>query len=126
MSINYVPPPQQIDPCWRGWSETDQSVLIRTDVEAGPPMVRRRFTGTRRVATVDRRMRRSEVRYLHDWYRTLCKQGSRATLMVEPDGTVGIWRFVEPPQVRWVDQYADYAEITATIEQMPAWFGVAP
>jgi hypothetical protein len=82
------------------FQETPQEITIRTDMDTGPPKVRRRFTNP--VLTYDCNIvLRDAAEYveLRDFYYIICKGGTDTIEMAHPiTGDVMLFRFASPPQ----------------------------
>jgi hypothetical protein len=85
-------------------SEEAPDVLVRSEVDVGPPKLRRRFTGDRRKFTVELDLMRSEVAIFDAWFlnnSTGAGGGSRSFAWKHPRlGTAADFRFLSVPTYR--------------------------
>ena len=79
--------------------ETPQEVTIRTDMDTGPPKVRRRFINPVRTYDCNIVLRdASEYETLRDFYYITCKGGTDTILIPHPiTGDELSFRFASPP-----------------------------
>jgi hypothetical protein len=108
-----------MDGCWSSWSEQEQPMVIRTQMEDGTIKVRRRNTGKHRVATVTRTFKAEHYVNFQLWFDVACAQGIYATRMMTPYGTEEVWRFSSAPQIQWADSKA--FSVSCEIEQLAGW-----
>lgn len=85
-------------------SEEAPDVLVRSEVDVGPPKLRRRFTGDRRKFTIELDLRRSEVATFDAWFlnnSTGAGGGSRSFSWKLPrTGAAADFRFLSVPTYR--------------------------
>lgn len=118
--VTYVLRPTELDGCWQSWSETDMPAVIRTSMESGHVKVRRRFTGLHRTASATVVMERKLYEIFMNWWRNDCRSGVLPTLVKEPTGAEGVWRFTSPPRITWAPG-AKAFEAACELEQLPGW-----
>lgn len=118
--VAYVQRPLDLNGCWSSWSEQDVTGVIRTKMESGHIKTRRRFTGIHRQASVTVVLERKYYESFMLWFRDDCAGGVFPTLMMEPTGTEGVWRFVSPPSISW-SAGAQVFQASCDIEQLPGW-----
>ena len=118
---NPAPRPASLDGCWSDWSEQDQPVTIRSEMESGLVKTRRRFTGRTRRAQVGVVLRAEFYDDFINWFVQDCEQGIRSTNMKDPLGVESPWRFVSPPQIRWDTANNKYFRAFCEIEKLPGW-----
>ena len=83
------------------FSEKFANTLIRSDVEQGPPKVRRRFTKGIRQVTVSICIDADQYEDLEDFYDTETAGGSLQFLFNHPiTGVPTYFRFVDPPDIK--------------------------
>jgi hypothetical protein len=82
------------------FSESPQEVTIRTDMDTGPPKVRRRFLNPVRTYECNIVLRNAaEYAELRDFYYVICQGGTDTILMAHPiTGVATSFRFASPPQ----------------------------
>lgn len=119
MPVTYAERPPALDGCWQTWADQDQPQTIRTQTESGDVKVRRRTTGLARLAEASVTLPASLYADFVDWFRIDCQAGILPTNIVEPSGVESVWRFVEPPQIEWIDPNAFRAGVT--LEKRPGW-----
>lgn len=82
------------------WEEQNQPLTIRTNMDVGPPKVRRRATRSFRSVTVSFTCRHDQWRVLKDFFQVDCQSGVQFHEFLHPfEGTVQEFRFIEAPQV---------------------------
>lgn len=98
MADTSFPPSLTRTPRVASLSETAPDVVVRTEMDAGPSKVRRRFTGDKRDFTVELDLRRSEVATFDTFFLTTTKGGSLSFAWKHPrTGSTADFRFLEPP-----------------------------
>lgn len=81
------------------WQEMDDPLTIRTDMDVGPPKVRRRATRNTRRVTVGFIGTHAQWLALLSFFRIECQNGVEFHTFRHPyEGTVQQFRFVEAPQ----------------------------
>jgi hypothetical protein len=82
------------------FTETPQEIVVRTDMDTGPPKVRRRFVNPVRAYTCDIVLRNAtEYTTLRDFYYVTCLGGTDTILMPHPiTGVDTSFRFASPPK----------------------------
>lgn len=92
-----------------GYSNIFGDGAKRTDMDSGPPKVRKRFTATVEPLRLAFRVTRAQVATLRAFYRDDCAYGAIAFSFVEPvSGTSVRVAFSKPPAIvpaRGVDRY---------------------
>lgn len=121
MTVNYIVRPTALSGCWAAWSERDQEVIIRSQMDSGQVKVRKRTTGHHRIARVSARFPADQYDDFMLWFRDTCQGGALPTTMVEPTGVDAIWRFRAAPEITWVGREASAFEVSAEIERLPGW-----
>lgn len=88
-------------PLIAGANETPPNLSVRSQMDAGPAKVRRRFTAGERLLTCDSLMTGTQVATLDEFYLDTLGGGVLAFNWVNPrtDATVEM-RFVQPPSYR--------------------------
>ena len=119
MALTIAVRPAELDGCWGTWSETDVDNVIRTDMDSGTIMSRRRFTGTVRKAAVSVRLHAKLYNNFMRWFRVNCRAGAIPTKMITPYGAEEVWAFAAPPQIDWIDP--NVFSVTADIYQLSGW-----
>ncbi|MBK8909231.1 MAG: hypothetical protein IPM60_15525 [Rhodospirillales bacterium] len=85
-------------PLAQGFNEQARETAIRTQMEAGPPKVRRRFTAGIRTMGMQLRLTADQVATLDAFYDTTVAGGTLPFDWVHPrTGVAATYRFVEPP-----------------------------
>lgn len=85
-------------PLAQGFNEQVPNTLIRTQMEAGPPKVRRRFTAGIRTMDMQLRITPAQVDALDVFYDSTLQGGALPFDWVHPrTGVAATYRFVEPP-----------------------------
>lgn len=103
----------------RGYSESLPDVTLRTQMDAGPAKVRRRFTAGVRPVSGRQVMTAAQVAALRTFYETTLLGGSLRFSWREPragDATVE-FRFTEPPQ--WSGMEPGLFDVSLSLEIMP-------
>jgi len=86
------------EPLAQGFSEQAPSTVIRSQMEAGPPKVRRRFTAGVRNIECQLRLTPAQVDTLDSFFDTTVAGGSLSFDWKHPrSGAAVTLRFVEPP-----------------------------
>ena len=116
--------PYGLSGCWSSWRETSVDNTIRTQFEDGTIRVRRRFTSRQRVADVSVNLRATEYQTFVDWYEIDQQQGTRATMVVEPNGQKSAWLFAGPPSITWVE--SNVVQFTVKLIQPSYLIGATP
>jgi hypothetical protein len=81
-----------------GYAEHAPKTIIRTEMEAGPPKMRRRFTAGIRPFEMKIAMTKSETQVLDAFFVTTLVGGSLAFDWIHPrTGAAASFRFVKPP-----------------------------
>ena len=102
MPITVMEPPVADLNCTMNWKEQDVDNSVRTVAEDGSPMVRRRFTGVVRMASVTVTYKKELYDDFMKWFRVTTLDGSIATWIKEPSGKETAWRFTGPAEIEWV------------------------
>lgn len=101
--------PQQ--PLRDSYQEAQEPAFIRSEVDAGPAKVRRRFTAPVTRVSMQFRMTPAQVTTFETWWRDTIKLGSLSFTLTHPrTSTSTTWRNVEPYRLtplagdRWLVQ----------------------
>lgn len=105
-----------------GYSETPPDTALRTQMDAGPAKVRRRFTAQVRPINATLILTAAQVQILDDFYVTTLEGGALPFDWIHPRDTaspptVVQFRFVRPPQ---------YAALEPDIWQAPVELEILP
>ena len=107
-------------------SEEAPDVLLRSEVDVGPPKLRRRFTGDRRKFTIELDFTRSEVLAFDSWFlnnSTGAGGGARSFSWKHPRlGTTADFRFLSVPTYRPRAPRGDGSEwwlVSFEVEMLP-------
>ena len=86
-------------PLLRGFAESQDSAVVRTETEGGPAKTRRRFTATVKRHSVPLVMSRTQKNTLQTFFDSTLGFGAEAFDWVDFDDltTVVSYRFVDPP-----------------------------
>lgn len=105
-------------PLIEGYQETPPNVLLRTQMDAGPAKVRRRFTAGVRIYSVAYLLTSTQLTTLDSFFVSDCKHGSVSFTWPHPRTGANITvRFLEPPQYSSADQHW---RVTCKFEELPA------
>jgi hypothetical protein len=92
--------PAGLPDCAQSWEEKDIPVTVRTQMEVGPPKVRRRFTRTMRAVQVGFTMDHAQAMALRDFFEIDLQGGVLEHSFRHPfRGDVESFRFVEAPTI---------------------------
>ena len=94
------PWPGNINNCWTiaGYAEVDRPVVIRSEMEAGAPKVRRRFTKQITMINASVTLTIAEVAAFKAWFRTVLQGGvKRFDFTLPTEQAVSELRFISPP-----------------------------
>lgn len=92
--------PTTLPACAEAWEETDQPVTVRTNMDAGQPKVRRRFTRTLRSVRVSFTMNFSQAMALRDFFEVDTQGGVLEHQFRHPfRNVVENFRFIEAPKI---------------------------
>ena len=104
-------------PLTTGYTEEAPSGTIRTQMDAGPAKLRRRYTAAPRPFSLSYRMTLAQVATLDTFYVTTARAGTLRFNWTNPrTGAACEARFLSPPQYTGVEQDAD---VSVGIEAMP-------
>jgi len=82
-------------------TESPAKAVVRSDMDAGPAIVRRRFTGENPTFAVELQLTRLDLALFHEFYTVTTKAGSLSFEWIHPrTGAVADFRFLEGPQYR--------------------------
>lgn len=110
--------PVDLPDCAATWQESETPSTIRTDMDAGPPKVRRRFTGIWRRIEVSMNLTKDQFIILRDFYDNECAQGVNWHTFRHPyTNEIEQFRFVEPPALTSMSALA--ASASMKWEQLP-------
>lgn len=106
-------------PLQRGYSRTQQSQVIRTEMSAGPAFVRRRFTAASDLFSMQFVLDTAERQTFWDFFNNTLAGGSLAFDWTDPvTGTAASFRFAgEPPNETALSGLV--YQISATLELLP-------
>ncbi len=89
--------------CAQTWSEQDQPNVIRTEMDVGPPKVRRRSTLRNRLVQVSWTMPATLYQQLVEFYETDTLQGIHEFEYAHPiTKTLDRYRFTGPPSYQFI------------------------
>lgn len=97
-------PLPQYRPLLEGYSESPGVNVIRTDMDAGPAKMRRRYTAVPRPVTACVMVAKSEVATLRAFYTSTLKSGTLPFDWLDFDGDSCTYRFVvkpDDPGITW-------------------------
>lgn len=110
--------PVSLPSCAQDWQEQDRPSVIRTDMDVGPPKVRRRYTAPMRQQSVTMILENAQVIALRSFYEVDLNEGVNYHSFTHPySGAVETFRFVEPPNFQ--SQGALVVQVSMTWEQLP-------
>jgi hypothetical protein len=128
-----------------GYGETSPNLMLRTQMDAGPPKMRRRFTAGVRPITGTMVMRADKLAILDDFFAVTCQggtlqfafqtqrsMGDTGSGLAFPNGSADTgditdtqmmlqaanYRFVKPPAYKAIDANKHF-EVTLELEMMP-------
>lgn len=91
-----------------GYEETFVDSSIRTEMDAGEPKVRKRFTAAIQPITIKLRLTDTQVTTLETFYKTDTASGSLSFNWTHPrKGTACVMRFQGPPRIRALEHEAE-------------------
>lgn len=100
-----------------GFNEQPPNLAIRTDMDAGPAKVRRRFTAGVRPMTVMFLLTKAQVATLDEFYTSTLSGGTIRFDWTHPrTGSAVEFRFTAPPEYR---ADSDLWQVTMSLEIMP-------
>jgi hypothetical protein len=105
-------------PLIEGYREQPGSQVIRTDMDAGPAKVRRRFTSEVRRFELSLQLTADQMAIFDTFFTELCGGGATPFDWVHPrTGEAGSFRFVSEPtwQANWDDSWS----VKFVIERLP-------
>jgi len=95
-----IPWPAFLPPCAETWEEFDLPVTVRTQMDIGPPKVRRRSTRTLRNVHVSFTMSHDQAMQLRDFFEIDLQGGVQEHSFRHPfRDDVEPFRFMEPPHI---------------------------
>lgn len=95
-----IPWPVALPSCAESWQEIDVPVTVRTQMDVGPPKVRRRFTRTMRGVQVRFTMDHAQAMALRDFFELDLQGGVLEHTFRHPfSGDVESFRFTEAPTI---------------------------
>ena len=107
------------EPIKEGYTETAPNTLIRTNMDAGPAKIRRRYTAGVRTFNMDLFLTTAQVEILDIFYMTTTKGGSEQWTWKNPrTAAVANFRFVSEPTYKH-EPYKDYYKVSLHLEQLP-------
>ncbi len=108
--------PQRVDR--QGYRELPPETTIRTEMDAGPAKVRRRFTAGVRDFRVQLRLDGSQTTTLDDFYLQSCAGGAQPFDWVHPrTQAAATFRFAAPPVYSYLG--GDYWQARLDLELLP-------
>ena len=91
---------------------------VRTQMEVGPPKVRRRHTAAVDSMPVSFDMTDSQLATLKTFFRTTTKDGSLVFDFTHPiTAATEEWRFLTAPKIRYIGP--DWHEVSFALEKLP-------
>src|SRR5262245_23124970 len=91
--------PGSLPDCAETWNESDAPSTIRSEMDAGPPKVRRRFTGIMRNIEVSMVLTNAQFTAMRTFYETTCAEGVNFHQFKHPyTGATETFRFVSSPR----------------------------
>lgn len=106
-------------PDTQGQVEKPADLLLRTQMDAGPAKVRRRYTAGVRPFNCTFFMTKAQVATLETFYVTTLTGGADAFDWAHPrTGVTESWRFVAPPEYR-PRGAGLYYDVVCALEQLP-------
>jgi hypothetical protein len=111
--------PANLDDCFiiAGYTEQKQPVAIRSEVEAGQPKVRRRFTRGVKFVSAAIKADRDQLNDFYSFFDVDLKGGVlRFEFQSPTSGTVREFRFLDPPVVTPLTD--KYFQVAMNLEQM--------
>lgn len=106
------------EPLMRGNNESAPATTLRTEMAAGPPKVRQRFTAGYYTNSYSFIMTDTNVDDLMTFYNTTCSGGAESFEWSHPrTGSTEDWRFIAPPY--WRSLANGLFEVTIELEQLP-------
>ena len=102
-----------------GYTEQPPLVTIRTNMDAGPPKVRRRYTAGIRLFTFSWIMTKTQVAAFDTFFNTTCEGGALTFdgLNHPRTGSATIWRFTGQPSYVYLGP--DAYRVTTSLEVLP-------
>lgn len=96
-SVNW---PAGLPDCAETWEEVDQPTTVRTQMQSGPPKVRRRFTRTLRQVRVGFTMNHAQAMQLRDFFELDLQGGVNEHTFRHPfRDALENFRFMEAPRI---------------------------
>jgi hypothetical protein len=95
-----IPWPVGLPDCAESWEEQNVPVTVRTQMDIGPPKVRKRYTRTMRNARVSFTMTHEQAMQLRDFFEVDLQGGIYEHEFRHPFANeLQRFRFVEPPSI---------------------------
>lgn len=105
-------------PSIKGWNEKPPELTIRTNMDAGPAKVRRRFTAGVRPQSFSLTMTTAQVAIFDDFFVTTLSGGADRFTWTNPRTSASVeFRFKSIPQYKPIS--GAYYEVSFELEQMP-------
>lgn len=109
-------------PLLSGFTETTPNLVLRTQMDAGPPKQRRRFTAGVRPFTISMLMTADQVDIFDDFFMNTCEGGALSFLFPDPrtgsDSSANAYfRFVG--QAKYKSVTPELFEVEFNLERMP-------
>lgn len=99
--------PANLPGCAESWEEFDQPVTVRTNMDAGQPKVRRRFTRTMRAVRVNFVMDHAQAMALRTYFEIDLQGGVQEHQFRHPfSNAVEAFRFMEAPRISEAGAFA--------------------
>lgn len=106
------------EPLYTGFRETAPNTVLRTNMSAGPPKLRRRFTAGFRPISIEMVMTDAQVQAIDDFYITILFGGSLPFDFTDPRTDVSeSYQFKVPPQYRPIAP--DNWTVSIELEMLP-------
>lgn len=95
------------------WQEQDVSVLLKTETDAGPNKVRRKWTGTVTNISLTSVLTSAQVVILKNFFRIDCMQGSLNFTFPDPvTGEISVYRWDATPSFTNLGSFAFQCSMT--------------
>jgi len=118
MAALTVPWPVDLPDCLESWQETERESITRTNMDAGPPKVRRRFTAPMREMRCTMVLRADQYETFRDFFDIELAQGINWHTFRHPyTGNVESFRFVSPFEISNMNALA--ITVSMLWEQLP-------
>lgn len=106
-------------PSPNGYQEKMPDNTIRTEMDVGPPKIRKRSTATPRLFRLSFDMDNTDVNTLDTFFTTTVNDGVDSFDMDDPrNGTTGTFRIIGPPDISALT--GTYYRVTINMEKLPS------